>query len=486
MIRHKLLSQAGSVLLQALMGLAFIGLISYAVMSYQTHTTSENRLQFAQNEIDSAAQVLSSLAAVPALCNSNLRLRNNFVRPVPITGVAVDQDIAVSIGTPTTARPGWVTATMAPMHATSIPGTITAFDLQIDRAVISGARFVRNTAGLNELWTGEIVISVQKDNLLGLPSITGKRVVGTIELEIDAAGVKQNCSTSTSVASVCRDLGGVYDALGVPSCLFALPPMDCSHLVDGYVHDVVGGVPTCRSARFVCPAGFFAAGITNGDLECVRLSRRVVYSSGPPPANCGSTTLNWTVGANTCSGMIMATNHSLSNPVTDAVTDPSVGAANFTCNNGTYTENAGSTCAPGALCTGGATTTVSSVPASPPGCYCAAGQMWDGSNCVPAAGCTPGSPGHWVDMGSGGPFGGPPYCGFGAQVGNACTTGCSSLCMPSDGISLNWICMACPAGTSPTGLGGPMQVQRVNNTWHPSICKCNLAGQTWTLANGCM
>jgi hypothetical protein len=356
------LNQSGSVLIQAMMGLGFVGLISYSVMSYQSHSSRENKTQLAQNEIDSAAQVLSSLAAVPNLCNSNIFLRNNFVRPANIvTQPAVDQELAIATGSPTTARAAWVDGVMGAQAATSVPGTITAFNLSIDRIAISGARFKRNTTSTNELWAGDIVVSAQKPNP-GAPSVTGKRIIGSMELEINAAGQKVNCSTSTSVASICRDLGGVYDALGVPNCVFALQPMDCSSLVDGYVHDVVGGAPVCRSARFVCPAGYFAAGITEGALDCIRLSRRIVYSTPPAPACTG--------GATTVVSSVPAT------------------PAGCYCTS-TQTWD-GTACTPPITCTGGATTTVTAIPATPVGCYCPTGQSWNAgtSTCqTPAVAC---------------------------------------------------------------------------------------------------
>ncbi len=432
-------SQSGSVLIQAMMGLGFVGLISYSVMSYQSHSSSENKTQLAQNEIDSAAQVLSSLAAVPNLCNSNIFLRNNFVRPANIaTQAAPDQELAVATGSPTIARAAWVDGVMGAQAATSVPGTITAFNLSIDRIAISGARFKRNTTSTNELWAGDIVVSAQKPNP-GAPSVAGKRIIGTMELEINAAGQKVNCSTSTSVASICRDLGGVYDALGVPNCVFALQPMDCSSLgVDGYVHDVVGGAPVCQSARFVCPAGFFAAGITEGALDCIRLSRRIVYSTPPAPACTGgattvvssvpatpagcycSDTQTWDVGTSTCTTPITCTGGA-----TTTVTANLAAPVGCYCPAGQSWDVVTSTCTTPITCTGGATTTVTTNLAAPVGCYCPAGQFWDAGTSTCTSGSGPG--GTWITNligNSGIPIPAPTTTctSIGATQGTSCPT----------------------------------------------------------------
>jgi len=128
------------------------------------------------------------------------------------------------------------------------------------------------------------------------PTMGGKRIIANIELEVDSAGAKLNCRTTTSVASVCRDLGGVYDPNGVPNCLFALADMSCGNGPNDYIHDIVNGAPVCRVAGNNClapsglPGNYYAIGVTNGILECRRLTRRVVAStappSPPPPPSC--------------------------------------------------------------------------------------------------------------------------------------------------------------------------------------------------------
>jgi hypothetical protein len=64
------------------------------------------------------------------------------------------------------------------------------------------------------------------------------------------------------------------------------------------------------------------------------------------PASCSAgTTLNWSVGGNTCTGTTPATNSGLSGAITDS-TLPTTGSAAFSCTNGAWAAmpNAGATC----------------------------------------------------------------------------------------------------------------------------------------------
>lgn len=64
--------------------------------------------------------------------------------------------------------------------------------------------------------------------------------------------------------------------------------------------------------------------------------------------NCGAQTVNWSVGGRTCSGNALATNDgaitATINDATQALSPGGHGTATFTCNDGTFTVNAGATC----------------------------------------------------------------------------------------------------------------------------------------------
>lgn len=272
-------NDSGQALMQAVMAIAIVGLMAYSAASFMSSSINEERRQVAQGDIDAGAQLISSLAAVPNLCTSNIFLRSPFVRSAnPARDPAATQDLRILLGTLTTSnRPPWV-------PANNIPGRIDDLRTSIDRVMIQNARFRRMTSGTNEMWQGDLVVVASRENSAGQP-ITGRRVVAEIELEIDALGNKIGCRTTTSVASVCRDLGGVYDALGVPNCLFALQDISCPGS-DGYIHDIVGGVPQCGNALTQCPSGYFAVGIFEGTLNCLPLARNVSSLPPPPPPAC--------------------------------------------------------------------------------------------------------------------------------------------------------------------------------------------------------
>lgn len=101
--------------------------------------------------------------------------------------------------------------------------------------------------------------------------------------------------------------------------------------------------PTLGSARFVCNSGSLtvAAGATCNQ-------------------NCfAGTSVAWTVGANTCNGILPTdlTNGQTSPTITDSAA-PATGSSTFTCNNGALSQNAGATCVTsGANCPAGTAVT---------------------------------------------------------------------------------------------------------------------------------
>jgi hypothetical protein len=283
-------NQKGSMLIQIMASVAVLASIVFGVMNYTSSNIQENISVQAQSEINSAAQLLSALASEPEMCNTRVFLRNNFNRPAnPVTDAATEQDLAVNIGLDTNARPNWVDPLMGANAPASLPGLIQLFDMDVPRITIRNARLKNTLSSGRELWSGELMMYAQKPAVGTRAAIGGKRIVANIELEVNSAGAKVNCRTTTSVASVCRDLGGVYDPNGVPNCLFALADMSCGNGPNDYIHDIVNGVPVCRTAGNNClapnglPGNYYAIGVTNGILECRRLTRRVVAGTPTPP-----------------------------------------------------------------------------------------------------------------------------------------------------------------------------------------------------------
>jgi hypothetical protein len=102
---------------------------------------------------------------------------------------------------------------------------------------------------------------------------------------------------------------------------------------------------SCDSSRLddSCSAGYCE---NSGDI--IKLTRNFVCSTGIttglPPAGCSAEDVTWVVNGDTCNATLGATAHTATAAASDS-TAPTTGAANFICNDGTYTETAGSTCA---------------------------------------------------------------------------------------------------------------------------------------------
>lgn len=529
--RKALLNSRGSILVQSMVSLAVLSSIVFGVMTYTGSSASQSRITNAQAEISSVAQIMSALAAEPELCSTRINMRSNFVRPANVTtDTAVEQDLAVNIGLRTNQRPSWVNQVMQGGNPTSVPGVLRDFEPEVAQVTIKDARLKQSLGGGAEIWSGDLVMYGRVPASGSRPEVGGKRIVAKIEIQINAAGEKVSCRTSTSVASICRDLGGVYDPAGVPNCLFALPDMSCGADPNAYIHDIQNGQPVCGNAANNCtapggmPGNFYAIGVTNGVLDCRRLSRRVVAAASPPPPQCtgGASTggaggaapptgcfcpagESWNGGTSRCEGAAVACNAG-SLYLWNGLNWDDYGSPNWTMATIGYSSvtppsslppvgsNLGSGvirsfdrtvecgAAAGPACTGGASTSNTGPAASPAGCYCPVGQTWNtGTSTCQAGGAGGGC--YW-------------NVGFGArQVGNQgcpqwglmpqnaapdpihCSSEAHSgryvTCNYND-IDQDYECRCpslCPPGTSPA----------VGNNYAdvPPYCTCDTFGDVW-------
>ena len=149
-----------------------------------------------------------------------------------------------------------------------------------------------------------------------------------------------NPPAGVSLSSCDCAAGGVAWAVSV-SCNGNIPSIGSP---DTVVFVNASG-PNTGSANFKCQDGGW---VVQPGAICV-----------PPPANCASATMNWTVGSSTCSATLAATNHNVTVTGTDS-TAPAKGARNFICNNGVFQGLSGETCASGCNANASQTWTVGS------------------------------------------------------------------------------------------------------------------------------
>ncbi|MES2729444.1 MAG: hypothetical protein V4621_05000 [Pseudomonadota bacterium] len=109
--------------------------------------------------------------------------------------------------------------------------------------------------------------------------------------------------------------------------------------------------PECPAGQFstehyyqiVANAGNCPSYTATNPNQVLRSQQQVDMSECSASADCPSATVNWTVGANSCTAAQGVVTHGDSGSVNDS-TDPNTGSATFSCNNGVRTEEAGATC----------------------------------------------------------------------------------------------------------------------------------------------
>jgi hypothetical protein len=92
--------------------------------------------------------------------------------------------------------------------------------------------------------------------------------------------------------------------------------------------------PATGARNFLCSNGSWVA---QGGATCSAAA-----------AGCGTTTLNWTVGGDSCSGTIAAGSDGQVNAANDS-TAPTTGISNFSCSNGSWVAQGGATCTTAAV-----------------------------------------------------------------------------------------------------------------------------------------
>jgi hypothetical protein len=243
-----------------------------------------------------------------------------------------------------------------------------------------------------------------------------ERNIGTVIITSDiATGAVVTCNSISDVTiqSTCAQMGCTYIPANPEPCQCFRSQVVCA--APGYfpVAFSAEGVPDCRQVGGdVCPAGEFLTefgidfiscapspvcppGTANNGLgmqaspalcKCLGATEtwngtNCVAGGGPPPGpNCPAQSLSWTLAGVTCSAPFPSTaDTAVAGPIANTASG-NTGSASFRCVSGVWNAlpEPGASCALTAapLCTGGATTTVSAVPASPAGCFCAANELW--------------------------------------------------------------------------------------------------------------
>ena len=353
--------------------------------------------------------------------------------------------------------------------------------------------------------------------------------------------------------SLCEGMNCTYtvSTTGASNCFCPVKPVDC--LNGTYVQSIVNFTPQCSSATISrsCPSPQLLVALDSStnpvcvDVLSCPAGTSAVGPGGPadpPECKCVTAGQTWNSSISSCvtntlpglcvagaDSMIDMFDGQMGDPCGQAICiarnylsaayggtglfasyAPCAQAApgdtclsrirfpNGTCRTSTRCEVYAATCAPASLpvCTGGATTTVTTVLASPTGCFCAAGQTWDTatSTCT-AASCVAGPPNPSNSLC---PVGSTlSTCGTGAYYCTSINTNPSDPTNPqtarfrsstapagygnciddSTGSCSLDLCtnLSCTAG--PTCTGGATTTTSTNLA-SPAGCYC-AAGQTW-------
>ncbi len=275
--------------------------------------------------------------------------------------------------------------------------------------------FIRNAVQVpaSNTFHAQLVLQASVNNRGFAP-----REVGTVTLSLDGGNNLISCEFAQSAVAACEAMNCKFNSASPKQkCVCGFPQMSCQ-TSPGQPQQYISGInqttspptPICSNFKVDCsdPAvGGKGPGyfLSGFDQNGDPICQPVEGAVAGPPVVC------------------------LGGATTTVTAIPASPIGCFCPAGETWN---GSLCVPPLTCTGGATTTVTAVPATPAGCFCSAGQTWNGISCVAAMG-----PMTWQNLGGSisalAVWSGPLCSAIGAVEDAPCTLGdpqCASSFTP--------------------------------------------------------
>lgn len=226
---------------------------------------------------------LRAQLASPTICPLSLDLANDPSRTFNFAEASTDagQAIRISIGT---LESGEILPNLVVGEGSELVG----LKAELKSLRLAKARAILGAAAPGFTQYSAVVESSYKPR--GLGGLDSKpQVVGTIVFNVQDADQRVvACQIQENAAIMCSRMGGIFNALGTPPCVFAGAGFACpeGQLLTGIS---AGGDPTCVPYDVSCPAGQYASGINASGIVCSALPPVAGIGGGDPTPSTTTT-----------------------------------------------------------------------------------------------------------------------------------------------------------------------------------------------------
>lgn len=366
-------SQSGSVLIIALIGIVVLGIMAAAAATLAQQGNEQARRESELKALLAFTQNLETVLSTNSSCVGVAGVIDGlkFDNGAGFAGNQFNPALASQpTGQPASLGTPLLVSVAGSRFIAAAGASYAPSNILIDQL------FVRNAVQVpaSTIYNAELVLQARVNNRGFAP-----REVGKVTLTFDGGNNLVSCDFTQSAATACEAMNCKFNS-SAPSqkCVCGFPPMSCQtspglpqQYISGINQSTSPPTPICSNFKVDCSDTSFGGKgpgyfLSGFDQNGDPMCQPVEGGVAPPPVVC-------TGGATTTVSAVLAS------------------PAGCFCA-ATETWN-GTTCVAAPICTGGATTTISAVPAAPAGCYCAASETWNGTTCAVVAGptCTGGA-----------------------------------------------------------------------------------------------
>jgi hypothetical protein len=304
-------NENGFGVLQSMMMVGVVGIISLGVANYTSVSNKAHSQEDVKRRIDVTQKILGAYVNDAVLCKSSVgfldsSLTSTQIRDAALTDDGVELKILARL-------PGMASAESIP-DAVSVVND-PRYKLKIKSIKFKArpnsveepnnvSEYVEGGKNLIRFRNADFIVSVQEDSSAA-QSVRPR--VSRMQLVINDTATVESCNSDISEAQYCTDLGGDYNVLRTPHCVFRpADVLDCSTVPGGYIKDFDsdGNAICAVFPKMECPAGEFIVGYNDlGQPFCEVAAIALPIPTGtttPTPTQPPASTYRWVKKVTPC------------------------------------------------------------------------------------------------------------------------------------------------------------------------------------------
>ena len=354
---HKKMHQAGLSLIEVMVSLAILGVVTMGAVSMGGFVADQSRMNRVSNNVFQVFESIRAGTLMEETCSTYIRDGSNVADVLNFRPNIAERDGIAQDGLPITFMvPGVRGLGAQPVNHSGAPfNELTNLGLTVTTLQLTNAMHIDDGDPADpQRYLAYLELGLDRPTgyaaVLGGKSIYRKRIVTALYIETDSPNANapgdliscRSASSNMDQQQLCENLGPkwTWNATETPPCQAPSDPLQCD---PGQVlTKVENGVATCKDI------GIDDQGCTNADEFIVELGVEHILCARPPEvivtpapaATCPPQVVNWSEGANNCSGNLVA---SLVNGGFANISDPTPGSVTVTCSNGSLIQS-GATC----------------------------------------------------------------------------------------------------------------------------------------------